>query len=252
MSTNDSVREYANVLADVLGLPTGEDLPDQVLHAVEEMKANLEEAREGQRLNWESREVWREEAEKLDQRLTVAIFERDKAIAEQNGAREIHGTSKYGTPYFIRVAGKYGPQLYLCRKDGTFRYPMEDITESLDRHLTVHPQPAEYVADRTALTNEAKMRHQAIAERDAAVGERDGARADLLMEQARRVVAEAWDMPCAACSGDAGKETGGPQGWEPLPCACHPALAKIRELQADAQVDAERIAELEGSLGGGA
>ncbi len=81
------------------------------------------------------------------------------AAPAEDADKTIGGKSKYGVPYEVRTAGQYGPQLYLFRKDGVFRYPMEEITESLDRHMTTHPSPAEYAADRTALTEEARKRH---------------------------------------------------------------------------------------------
>lgn len=54
-----------------------------------------------------------------------------------------------------------------------------------------------------------------------------------------------WDQPCASCRGDAGHESCGPQGWIPDPCTCHPALAKIREMEGDLWAVRSRLRDVE-------
>lgn len=44
---------------------------------------------------------------------------------------------------------------------------------------------------------------------------------------------EDWEQLCGSCRGEEGHESGGPAGWVPAPCSCHPALVRIRRLEAD-------------------
>lgn len=45
------------------------------------------------------------------------------------------------------------------------------------------------------------------------------------------------DDDCPACKGEAGHESGGPQGWVSDPCTCHPMRQENKRLHADLEAE---------------
>ncbi len=109
----------------------------------------------------------------------------------------IHSNDSMRPQYHVGTAGKYGPQLYIERPDGQFRYPLDDLVTSLDRHLLNHPAPAEYVANRAALANEAKLRHAAEKELADATRQREEMAALLRRASAMISACNGWRMESA-------------------------------------------------------
>ena len=60
-----------------------------------------------------------------------------------------------------------------------------------------------------------------------------------LAQVAPAVVEKPWDELCPSCKGEDVRDTGGPDGCVSGPCTCHPALARIHELEADLFIEEE-------------
>lgn len=58
-------------------------------------------------------------------------------------------------------------------------------------------------------------------------------RAELALLKSER---DAVTSPCPSCAGDAGHESGGPEGWIADECTCHPLRQENERLKADLQI----------------